>query len=89
MDRLEHHDLPWVVIFVINRGHRDEVSVPTVVAKIKAPITDTAWREAVKPAIDVRDYLRAYQLDFPLGNADGVWSPFGSAAESGQNASKA
>lgn len=64
MERLDHHNLEWVIIFVMNRGYWDEVSEPTVIAKINAPITNTTWREAIKPALrDMRDYLCDYQLN--------------------------
>lgn len=80
IDRLSAHNMPWVMVFILNRGYWDEISAPTVIAKIDAPIRSPAWNSIVVAASrDIKAYLSEFDICIEISDTEGLWGPFSSS----------
>ncbi|KAL2006227.1 hypothetical protein VTN00DRAFT_9881 [Thermoascus crustaceus] len=69
---------------VINREHWEEVSVPTVVAKLHTPTTSPTSTELFTAAIkDISESLQVHGLNFKISDTTRIWSLFGASTAAG------
>ena len=80
--KLSNYQLSWIAIFMVNRGYWDEVSEPTLIAKIRAPVTSVAWKGIVEKSLELSVNIYVIiisNLSWPMQKASGFFFFFFSA----------
>ncbi|PLN75246.1 hypothetical protein BDW42DRAFT_181002 [Aspergillus taichungensis] len=77
IQQLETHQLPPVLVFPMNRGYWEDISVPTVIARVQKRNAPASTMNRVSKLLS--DFVQDYGLQFELTGDDGLWGLFGTS----------
>ncbi|PKY08502.1 hypothetical protein P168DRAFT_278084 [Aspergillus campestris IBT 28561] len=77
IQRLESHQLPHVLILPMNRGYWEDISVPTIIARVQKGNASTSTMNQASQVIS--EFLHGYGLHLELTGDHGLWGLFGTS----------